>query len=180
MEAARRAVPGDVDRLAQLTADAVAEQVEGRGGRIWSQREARSVPARRSIDAAVDDPDQLVLAGTIDGTVIGYAIAHVEPLADGTKLGVVTDIFVEPEARGVGVGEVMIGAVLDWCGEAGCVGVDALALPGNRHTKNFFETFGFKARALIVHRSLVAPPEEPPGADDGAQPPTVEVAVTET
>lgn len=171
--------PEDVERLAQLTADAVAEQVEGRGGRIWAQREARAVPARRSIAAAVDDPEQLVLAGTIDDTVIGYAIAHVEPLADGTRLGVVTDIFVEPEGRGVGVGEAMIDEVVEWCSAAGCVGVDALALPGNRHTKNFFETFGFKARALVVHRSLVAAPEEPTGAGQGGEPPTVEVAVTE-
>jgi GNAT superfamily N-acetyltransferase len=155
VEGVRVALAEDVERLAELTADAVAEQVEGRGGRIWAQREARAVPATTSIAAAVADPDVLVLAGTVDETVIGYAITHLEPLADGTTLGVVSDIFVEPEARGVGVGEVMIDAVLDWCRAAGCVGVDALALPGNRSTKNFFETFGFKARALVVHRSLV-------------------------
>ena len=180
MEGVRPAVSDDVDRIAELTADAVAEQVEGRGGRIWSQREARQVPAAASIADAVADPDELVLAGTIDGTVIGYAVAHVERLADGTSLGVVTDIFVEPEARGVGVGETMIGEVLAWCADRGCVGVDALALPGNRHTKNFFETFGFKARALIVHRSLVEPPEEAPGERATTEPDTVEVSVTET
>ena len=180
MEGVRPAVAEDVERLAELTADAVAEQVEGRGGRIWSQREARQVPAQTSIAAAVADPDALVLAGTIDGTVIGYAVAHVELLADGTGLGVVTDIFVEPEARGVGVGETMIDEVLAWCAERGCVGVDALALPGNRHTKNFFETFGFKARALIVHRSLVEAPEEELGGGAASGPDTVEVSVTET
>ena len=36
----------------------------------------------------------------------------------------------------------------------GCFGVDSLALPGDRHTKNFFESFGLVARAIIVHRSL--------------------------
>lgn len=167
MEGVRRALADDVDRLAQLTAHAVAEQVDGRGGRVWSQREARGVPAHASLASAVTDPDQLVLAGTIDGTVIGYLAARTEVLADGTILGVVTDIFVEPGARGVGVGEVMVEGVLAWCGERGCVGIDALALPGNRDTKNFFETFGFKARALVVHRSLVdppAPPRVPPSA----------------
>ena len=167
MEGVRRAVPEDADRLAQLTAEAVAEQVEGRGGRIWSQREARGVPAQVTLAAAITDPGQLVLAGTIDDAVIGYVVTRTEPLADGTLLGVVTDIYVEPEARGIGVGEVMIDEVLSWCAEQGCVGVDALALPGNRNTKNFFETFGFKARALVVHRSLVdppAPPRVPPSA----------------
>ena len=34
----------------------------------------------------------------------------------------------------------------------GCFGVDSLALPGDRHTKNFFESFGLVARAIVVHR----------------------------
>ena len=51
---------------------------------------------------------------------------------------------------------------------ADAVGIDALALPGDRETKNFFETFGLKARAIVVHRSL-RPTELPqvPGGDDG-------------
>jgi GNAT superfamily N-acetyltransferase len=151
------ATAADVPRLAILTAEAVAEQAEGRGGSIWSRREARDRPAGASLAAAVADPDELVLAGTIDEAVIGYAAAHVEALADGALLGVVTDIYVESEARGVGVGEAMIDQVVAWCEERGCVGVDALALPGNRHTKNFFETFGLTARAIVVHRDLRAP-----------------------
>ncbi|NIR35956.1 MAG: hypothetical protein GWN79_05560 [Actinobacteria bacterium] len=45
-------------------------------------------------------------------------------------------------------------AVLDWARTRGCEGIDSLALPGDRHTKNFFETFGLVARALRVHRAL--------------------------
>jgi hypothetical protein len=41
-----------------------------------------------------------------------------------------------------------------WCREQACVGIDALALPGNRATKNFFEMLGFTARALVVHKVL--------------------------
>lgn len=171
MESVGRASEHDVARLAELTAEAVDEQLEGRGGSIWSRREARARPAHDSLAAAVADPGRLVLVGRIDDAVIGYAVVHVEPLDDGAPLGVVTDIYVEPGARGVGVGEVMIDEVLAWCRDRGCVGVDALALPGNRHTKNFFETFGFKARALVVHRSLVLP--------DAGHGETVEVEVAD-
>jgi GNAT superfamily N-acetyltransferase len=157
VEGARRATEADLDRLAELTAEAVAEQAQARGGSIWSRREARRVPARDSLAAALADPDQLVLAGTIDDAIIGYAVVGLDTLADGEPLGVVSDIYVEPEARAIGVGEALIDEVLAWCRDAGCVGVDALALPGNRHTKNFFETFGFKARALVVHRPLLEP-----------------------
>ena len=154
MEAARPATGDDVARLASLVAEAVAEQADGRGGRIWSAREARARPAESSLAALVEDPDALVLAGTIDGTVIGYAVAVTEELRTGERLGIVTDVYVEPGAREVGVGEALLDQVVAWCDEAGCIGIDALALPGNRQTKNFFESFGFTARAIVVHRRL--------------------------
>lgn len=156
MEAARLATASDVPRLAELTAEAVSEQAEGRGGFIWSQREARALPADESLAAAIDDPEHVVLAGTIESTIVGYAVARLERLRTGALLGVVTDIYVEHGARAVGVGEALMDQVVDWCMAAGCVGIDALALPGNRETKNFFETFGFTARALVVHRRLVS------------------------
>jgi GNAT superfamily N-acetyltransferase len=154
IEAARPATEADVPRLAKLAAEAVAEQVGERGGAVWSEREARAVPAEASLREDLADASRLVLAGTIDDVVIGYAAVRTEPLRDGTLLGILTDVYVEPEARAVGVGEVLVDEVLRWCTERGCVGVDGLALPGNRSTKNFFETFGFTARAIVVHRRL--------------------------
>ena len=154
MEAARPATGDDVPRLAELVAEAVAEQAEGRGGRIWAARETRALPAEASLAALVADPNALVLAGTIDGTIVGYAVTVTEQLRTGDRLGVVTDVYVEPGARGVGVGEALLDQVVAWCEAAGCIGIDALALPGNRSTKNFFESFGFTARAIVVHRRL--------------------------
>ena len=154
-EAARPATAADVDRLASLAADAVSEQEGDRGGGVWSVRESRPVPAADSLRRDLDDDDALVLAGTIDDVVVGYAVVRVEPMRDGRLLGVVSDVYVEREARAVGVGEALVDEVLEWCRARGCAGVDALVLPGNRESKNFFETFGFTARALVVHRSLL-------------------------
>ena len=154
MEAARPATADDVERLAELAVEAVAEQRDGRGGSVWSVREARELPAGPSLAADVADPDRLVLAGTYDDVVVGYAAVRVEPLRDGRRLGIVSDIYVEPGGRDVGVGEVLLGECVAWCREQGCSGIDALALPGNRQTKNFFESFGFTARAIVVHRRL--------------------------
>ena len=83
--------------------------------------------------------------------MIGFAAVVVEQLRSGARLGVVTDLFVEPEAREVGVGEVLVDALVEHCRAAGCIGVDATALPGHRAAKNFFETHGFTARALTMH-----------------------------
>ena len=95
-----------------------------------------------------------MLVGTVDDVVMGYGVARIEVLADGGRLGVVTDLYTEPGRRELGIGEAMMDALVDWCREQGCFGVDSLALPGDRHTKNFFESFGLVARAIVVHRSL--------------------------
>lgn len=152
--AARAATAADVEAIDGLAVEAVAEQVEGRGGAVWSVREALRSPRGEGLAAAVADPDQLVLVGTIDDEIVGYSTTELETLADGGRLGVITSVFALPGARAIGIGEVMLDEVIAWCEARDCVGIDAHALPGNRDTKNFFETFGFTARLLVVHRRL--------------------------
>ena len=101
--------------------------------------------------ALLDDADARVLVATIDGVVVGYAVVRLEHLGDGSVLGIVDDIFVEEEARQIGLGELMMDDLVPWCEERKCVGIDAMALPGHRATKNFFEESGFTARQLVMH-----------------------------
>lgn len=156
MESVRRATPADLDRLVELHAAALDGIADQRGGAIHRLQRGRVDP-EAGLSRALDDPDHLVLVGEVEGWVAGYCVTRVERLSDGSSLGVIDDLWVEPDAREVGVGEVMLDRVLGWCEERGCRGVDALALPGDRHTKNFFETQGLTARAIVVHRSLEAP-----------------------
>jgi hypothetical protein len=44
--------------------------------------------------------------------------------------------------------------LIAWCRARGCTGMDAMALPGHRQTKNFFEESGFTARKLVMHHRL--------------------------
>ena len=52
--------------------------------------------------------------------------------------------------------EAVIESLRSWCRDAGCFGVDALALPGNRQAKNFFEAHGFVARSLTMHHRFAS------------------------
>jgi GNAT superfamily N-acetyltransferase len=152
VEAARPATADDVPRLAELCREARAEvAAQVRGGPIFAAREARPEPVEESLQAMVEDTDSLVLAGTVDGHVLGYATGRVEVLRDGSWLGVIDDLYVEPGAREVGVGEALMDCLLPWFREQGCVGVDSTALPGARATKNFFEGSGFSARLIVMH-----------------------------
>lgn len=148
-EAARAAVASDVPALTRLLADALAELTPMRGGALWRA-------GREPVEFAteIDDGARLVCAGTLDDIVVGYARVRVDDLVGGVRVGVIEDLFVEPGGREVGVGEAMMGVVLDWCRARGCSGVDAIALPGHRATKNFFEESGFTARLLVMHTAL--------------------------
>lgn len=149
---ARRAVVAELGEVARLCAEAIAELRPRRGGAVWSQREARAEPLVASLQATMDTG--LLAVVCIDDTIVGYAGVDLVELHDGTLLGQITDIYVAPDARGVGCGEALLGLVEPWCREQGCIGIDSIALPGDRETKNFFETFGLTARALRVHRSF--------------------------
>jgi GNAT superfamily N-acetyltransferase len=154
IEAARPASSDDLPRIAELARAAIAELRSTKGGEVWARREARKEPIDGSLAADLANGSALVLVGEIDDVVIGYAVAVIDEMSDGSALARLTDVYVEPEARGVGVGELLLDAVVAWATTRGCRGIDSLALPGNRETKNFFESFGLVARAIVVHRPL--------------------------
>lgn len=161
-EGARRAVDADLSVVVEMAAHAAEEMAPLRGGSVWARLEARTEPLRESIHRDLRADDALVVVGTIDEAVVGYGAVRLVELHDRASLGRVSDIYVLPEARGVGVGEAMMDLLLAWAHARGCIGVDSLALPGDRSTKNFFETHGLVARAITVHRALADAAETPP------------------
>ena len=152
MEASRAARPADLERIAELARLMRTELTAMKGGALWAVRESRPEPLEDGYRALLERDDACLVVGTIDDTVIGFGAAEVEQLRSGSNLGVITDLFVEPGARAVGVGEVLAGDLVAFCERHDCVGIDALALPGHRAAKNFFEESGFTARAIVMHR----------------------------
>jgi ribosomal protein S18 acetylase RimI-like enzyme len=156
-EGVRIADKTDVPDIVELASGMRAELLPMRGGTIWSVREARPEPLAAGYAALLERPDARLVVGTIDGTTVGFGAGIVETLQDGRRLGVVSELFVDPEARAVGVGEAMLGSLVEFFAAAGCVGVDAYALPGHRAAKNFFEDSKFSARGIIMHHRFAPP-----------------------
>ena len=152
MEAARAAATADLDEIARVATTAADELRDQRGGPLFLTREHIEAPTEAGFAALLTRDDRRLVVGTIDDVIVGYAAGGVERLADGSNLGVITDLHVLSGARQVGVGEAMVDDLLAWFDGQGCTGIDAFALPGNRAAKNFFETNGFTARLLVMHR----------------------------
>lgn len=152
---ARYATNGDIASLVRLAGSASEEKLGQRGGELWEEFERADYTANSALQLAIADASMLIAVGTIDDAVIGFCAARLkQPRRPGRPIAQLDAIFVDSEAREVGVGESLMSLVLDWADEKGCRGVDSIALPGDRSTKNFFESFGLVARAIQVHRSL--------------------------
>ncbi len=151
---ARTAVEDDLAELVRLDRVARDHLSPLRGGELHLLWSTRPEPPDGTLRADLDDPDRCVLVGCLGTAVVGYAVASLVPLRDGTSVAEVGELFVETPARGVGVGEALMQQLLSWATARGCIGIDARALPGDRATKNFFESFGLVARAISVHRDL--------------------------
>ena len=152
---ARPATGHEIRQLAQLANEAVIEKLSQRGGRLWSLLDLPTEPLTQSITDAINSPTELAAVGEIDGSIIGFAMARLVQPADNTPpIANLVAIHVDEPARGVGVGEALMDLVLEWARHHKCAGLESTALPGDRSTKNFFESFGLVARAIRVHRAL--------------------------
>jgi ribosomal protein S18 acetylase RimI-like enzyme len=154
VEGSRPATVEDLPRIVELARLMRHELAPMKGGSLWSNREALAEPLDDAYAQLLARDDALVIVGTVDETVVGFGVVTLETLRSGETLGVISDLFVEPDARAVGVGESMADELVAFCASRGCTGIDTLALPGHRAAKNFFEESGFTARAIVMHRSL--------------------------
>lgn len=167
----RLARTADAGLLAQMYASASGEISGARGGWALIASQGRGDMVLASFESQLKDPSfcvaiaSLVPAGaaaiggaeSADGLVVGYATCHAFEVHGGQRLGRVEELYVVPGARRQGVGRALAAFMMDWCTEKDCVGMDANALPGSRPAKSFFESAGFTARLLVMHRRLEDP-----------------------
>jgi GNAT superfamily N-acetyltransferase len=150
VERARPAEHADLSVVAHLLTAALA--------RIRTQRGGATLVGTHT-------PDELLARWTSSGSslyvgefhhaVVGLAAAttFTRPGA-GTPSGRIECCYVEEGARGVGVGTALMEAMVTWCGDRSCQDIDALALPGDRSSKQRLEAAGFVARLLTLSRQL--------------------------
>lgn len=149
---ARPAVNSDVPRLVALYHDMEQEQTVRKP--IWALTDGLDERFDLSLFAAMEMSDSIVLVGEIDGTGVGFLWATIEPMLDrakGSRIGRVRLIFTEQDARGVGIGHMMLTEVIELLRAEGIRYFDAPVGPGQRAAKNFFESHGFAARSIIMH-----------------------------
>ena len=142
----RQGSKDDADVLEILESEARLSLVEFRGG----DRLSVDIPVIGSKWAlALDDRSLHVLVGGLDESVMGYLVTRIKD-----KIAIVEQVFVTHDARTLGVGDALVSAIIYWAKSNSFKSLDALALPGDRETKNLYERSGLVARLITVTKKL--------------------------
>lgn len=149
----RPATQRDFSRILEMYGPAEGEQNSLR--EPWGIADGFAEPHADTLAQILAGEDAHLVVGMIDDVVFGFAYATIEdllPQAAGEKIGVIRMIYVEDDARGVGVGEAMLDGIMEWLHDRDIQRFDAIVSPGHRLAKNFFESAGFKARRITMYR----------------------------
>jgi GNAT superfamily N-acetyltransferase len=150
VERARPATEADRAACGRLLAEALAGAASMRGGPALVGRATPDDLLARWSDGVLHAG---LFVGEFEGAVVGLLGVVAEGAGDECR-GRIECCYVEEGARSVGVGAALTDAAVSWCAAAGCAEVDALALPGDRLTKQRLEAAGFTARLLTLSRRL--------------------------
>lgn len=101
--------------------------------------------------ARLTDPTWCVAVAGIDGAVLGVGAAQITRPRNSSRVQL---LWVDEGAREVGLGESLLDQLVQRCRSAGATRIEAVALPGDRDTKNLFERAGLVARLIVVGRRL--------------------------
>lgn len=143
----RLATADDIEELGWLQDRARSALVGVRGGEL-RLRECHAITDWRAVLA---DPGTAVYVGTLDAAVLGYLVVQFRGEVDR---GVITVAFVEEGARELGLGDTMVEHAIADVRSHGLTGIEAVALPGDRETKNLYERAGLTARKITVYKAL--------------------------
>jgi L-amino acid N-acyltransferase YncA len=155
MEGARPAAIEELDNVVELLQQAIDQTPAERNGHLFGYP-ARHEPPFQRVHRLASTSGCVVLVGLVEAVIVGFAlVSQRDDLpADSGTIGVVEELYVEPAAREVGVGEAMLDTAMQWCRDQGCSGIEIQVTPGARSAKNLCERSGLTARALVMHRRL--------------------------
>jgi ribosomal protein S18 acetylase RimI-like enzyme len=105
----------------------------------------------RYLGSELASKDVVLLVGEVDGVVVGYAYARLEPRNYNELLdacGKLHDVYVEESARGHGLGAALVNEVIARLTAAGAPRVVLSTAMQNKAAQHLFEKLGF---AITMH-----------------------------
>ena len=93
------------------------------------------------------------LLAELEGRVVGLLTWFVRPgLYHGGRWGYIDEVIVREQARGRGVADALVTAVMAHFGDAGCLEVSVSTMPDNEPAKALYRKHGMVDEALFLER----------------------------
>jgi len=144
----RSASEEDVMAIVELAKEARSEIAQFRGHEhlleVWTLTDQQWA-------TAITSNKNIVLVALSSMSIVGYAKGDID---DKGAICLVSHVFVDPQARQLGIGAGLVGETARFAKSKGCQTLDAVALPGDRKMKNLYERIGMPARLLIASKTL--------------------------
>jgi ribosomal protein S18 acetylase RimI-like enzyme len=118
------------------------------------------------LETQLREPDAVVLVAELDGRVVGYVYAGLEPLSWKElrgPAGFIHDIVVDEQARGGGVARALVDAAVVWLRARGAPRVVLWSAAQNTRAQRVFTSAGF--RTTMVEMTLELG-DEPTATED--------------
>ncbi|TRZ74189.1 MAG: GNAT family N-acetyltransferase [Actinobacteria bacterium] len=144
----RKAIATDASSLQLLEQESREEVQQFRGHQALLGESPNDSDGWLQIVASIEHS---VLVAEVAQQVVAYICAEFNR---ASLVCSVTQIFVDPQARQLGIGARLVGETATIARDYGCIRLDAYALPGDRKMKNLFERVGMPARLIVASRTL--------------------------
>ena len=141
----RLATSADADSCERLDTEARQETAGARG--------ADAFFSEQPVGFIVDNNEGFSLVAEVDGVIVGFLTVRVTQVGD-RRVASIVRVYVTARARRVGVGDALIASARSVARERDCARIDAMALPGDRDTKNLYERNGLTARLIVATSAL--------------------------
>lgn len=153
LASSRPAGAADIDVIVRLAGLGVVELDPTRGGALMLHHDLGQVGAPARYMHALEGELEHLIVGAVDGIVVGFGRASIATSSAATVC-LIEELFVHPNARGVGVAARILDDLRAWAVENRCGFIESHVLPGNRAAKNFFERLGMVTRKMRVSVDL--------------------------
>jgi ribosomal protein S18 acetylase RimI-like enzyme len=153
----RRATDADLDAIGRLGALLVRTHHAFDPQRFMRARGGAELGYGSFIGSQLSEPDVVVFVAERDGAVVGYVYAGLEPrdwMALRDAAGVVHDVVVEPNQRGVGIGRQLLTAAMAWLRDHDAPRVVLWTAERNEPAQRLFASLGFRRTMIEMTREL--------------------------
>lgn len=143
----REATADDRAVIARLDEQGRTDLESQRGGEAWL---AEHAPIRELFS----DTTVRILVSQFCDVAVGFSVSVDEIDPARGRICRVDRVYVHERAREIGCGDALLAAEIDRARQRGCDVVEAVALPGDRETKNLYERAGITARCITVSKRI--------------------------